>query len=351
MTPELPPAALRLRIDEDALADNWRALDRLSGSARAGAAVKADAYGVGVAQAVPVLAAAGARDFFVAHWSECAAVLDLDIDPAAIAVLHGPITPQEAAYGKALGVRPVINSLAQAAHWHAVGGGACHLMVDTGINRLGIAPEHVDDPVIAALQVEVLLSHLACADEESAANARQLEIFRSIAAQHDAPVKSLANSAGITLGKDYAFDMTRPGLSLYGGVPVDALAGQIRPVVHPQAAIIQRRTLKPGDTVGYNALFQAPHAMEAAVVSIGYADGFLRCRGAGAALQHDGQALPILGHVSMDMVVVDAGRAPQLREGDFLDIPFDLPAESARSGLSQYELLTTLGDRFTRQRL
>ena len=118
--PEPPPAALRLRIDDTALADNWRTLDRLSGSARAGAAVKADAYGIGARQAVPVLARAGCRDFFVAHWSEVAAVLE-HAAPGQISVLHGVSTAAEAAYARALGVRPVINSLHQAALWQASG--------------------------------------------------------------------------------------------------------------------------------------------------------------------------------------------------------------------------------------
>ena len=344
---ELPPAALRLRIDAGALAANWQALNRLSGSANAGAAVKADAYGVGVVQALPALLAAGARDFFVAHWSEVPAVLR-HASPLQLSVLHGVTTAAEAAYARATGVRPVINSLHQAAVWQAAGGGPCDLMIDTGINRLGVPPELVSDPAIAALDVQLLMSHLASADEDVALNARQLARFRDVAGQVPHKALSLANSAGIALGTDYAFDLTRPGLSLYGGIARPELADVIRQVVFPQAAVIQRRRLAAGESVGYNATFTARQPIEVATISIGYADGFLRSRGPGGAVQHAGIALPILGRVSMDMIVVDCTVAPDLREGDFVDIPFDLAKAANSCGLSQYELLTTLGKRFFR---
>lgn len=342
-----PPASLRLTIDTQALADNWRMLNRLSGAASAGAAVKADAYGLGVAQVLPTLMAAGARDFFVAHWAEVAAVLQY-VSPLQISVLHGVSSAPEAAYACALGVRPVINSLQQAQVWHAAGGGPCDLMVDTGINRLGVVPQDISDPAIAALDVQVLMSHLASADEDVALNLKQLAAFRDVAQHLPHNLLSLANSAGIALGKDYAFDLTRPGLSLYGGVARAELGDVIRQVVFPQAMVIQRRRLSPGESVGYNATFKAENELEVATVSMGYADGFLRCRGPGGALGFAGADLPIIGRVSMDMTVVDCSRAPQLAEGDFVDVPFALPQVAESSGLSQYELLTLLGKRFSR---
>lgn len=345
--PELPPPTLRLRLDEDALAANWRALDAMSGAARAGAAVKADAYGLGADKALPVLRDAGARDFFVAHWSEAPEVLR-HVDPAQVSVLHGPIRSKDAAYARAIGVKPVINSVEQARIWTDAGGGRCDLMVDTGINRLGVPLAAIGDPAIGALEIDVLMSHLASADEDSALNTTQLARFREVCQTIPAQRRSLANSAGIALGRDFAFDLTRPGLSLYGGVPRDELAGEVRQVAYPQAAVIQVRQLAPGDSVGYNATFTAREPVRAGVVSLGYADGFLRSRGPGGALRHGEARLPLLGKVSMDMVVVDLSAVPQVREGDWLDVPFGLPEISQASGLSQYELLTTLGRRFRR---
>ena len=345
--PDLPPPSLRLRLDDDALAANWRALDARSGSARAGAAVKADAYGIGADKAVPVLHEAGARDFFVAHWSEVPEVLR-QVDPAQISVLHGPIRSEDADYARAAGVKPVINSVEQAQRWIAAGGGPCDLMIDTGINRLGVPLAAIGDPTIAALEVDVLMSHLASADEDSPLNSTQLARFHEVCAAIPAQRRSLANSAGIALGSDFAFDLTRPGLSLYGGIPRGELASDIRQVAYPQAAIIQVRELMAGDSVGYNAAFTASGSMRAGIVSLGYADGFLRARGPGGALHHGAARLPLLGKVSMDMIVVDLSAAPDLREGDWLDVPFDLPEVTQACGLSQYELLTTLGRRFRR---
>jgi alanine racemase len=345
--PDAPPPTLRLQLDKEALASNWRALDRLSGGARAGAAVKADAYGLTVARAVPVLREAGCTDWFVAHWSEVADLAAL-VPPEQIAVLHGPIHAEDCAYARALGVRPVVNSPVQARLWLESGGGPCDLMVDTGINRLGLPMSALGDELVARLEVVTAMSHLACADEDHPLNATQLARTREAFAAIPARRRSLANSAGIALGADYAFDLTRPGISLYGGVQRGELAGEIRQVVTPQAAILQVRELQAGDSVGYNAAFTAETPMRAGVVSLGYADGYLRAWSGKGALRCGEAELSLLGKVSMDMVVVDLAEAPQLREGDWLDVAYDLREASAASGLSQYELLTTLGRRFRR---
>ena len=344
---DLPPPTLRLRLDDRALAANWRALDRLSGAARAGAAVKADAYGLSVEKAVPVLRDAGARDFFVAHWGEAGAVLK-HVPAQQISVLHGPIRAEDAAFARTLGIRPVINSLFQAKLWIESGGGPCDLMIDSGINRLGLLPESIGDPLVGRLEVETIMSHLASADEDSAFNAVQLARTRDAFACIPAKVRSLANSAGIALGSDYSFDLTRPGLALYGGIPRPELASEIRQVVTPEAAILQVREVQAGDTIGYNGTFTATRPIRAGIVSIGYADGFLRCWSGKGVLRAGKAELPLLGRVSMDMAVVDLGQAPDLREGDWVEIPYRLPEASARCGLSQYELLTTLGHRFAR---
>lgn len=344
--PDLPPSTLRLRLDTEALAHNWRALAGLSGAA-AGAAVKANAYGLGADKVVPVLRDAGASDFFVAHWSEVPALIP-HVPPEQIWVLHGPVRAEDAAFARSLGVRPVINSLPQARLWIDAGGGACGLMVDTGMNRLGLSPSEIGDPLAGKLDVDTLISHLASADEDVPQNERQLALFEDVASHVHARRRSLANSAGIALGARYAFDLTRPGLALYGGVPRPELGDTIRQVAHPQATVLQVRDLSPGDRVGYNATFTVQRTMRSATVSLGYADGFLRCWAGCGALRHGDRELPILGRVSMDMVVVDCTALPTLKEGDWLDIPYDLPRAAEQCGLSQYELLTLLGNRFRR---
>ena len=343
---EAPPATLRLKVDSEALAHNWRTLGRLSGRASAGAAIKANCYGLGIDRCLPVLRDAGCEAFFVAHWSEIAGAMR-HVPAERIAVLHGPVTDAEARYARETGAVPVINTLDQARRWSGAGGGKCHLMVDTGINRLGISLHEVSDPAVAALEVDVLMSHLACADEDSAMNARQLASFREVLPLVPHRAESLANSAGIALGSDYHFDLTRPGLALYGGVPRSELEGMIRQVAFPEVSVIQRRIVEPGESVGYSATWTAKRQTRVAVASLGYADGFLRAwQGADPHLLRGETRLPIIGKISMDMVVIDCSHAPDLSEGDWLSVPYSLPDAAQRSGLSQYELLTILGRRF-----
>lgn len=343
----LPSPALRLGIDRAALAANWRVLDRLSGAARAGAAVKADAYGVGAAVVAPVLRDAGCRDFFVAHWGEVAGLLGA-VPADELAVLHGPLTGADVAYALSVGVRPVINSLEQAARWLAARGGRCDLMVDTGMNRLGVPMAELGSETIARLEVDVLLSHLACADEDHGLNAVQLARWREVCGLVRHRRASLANSAGIALGSDYHGALTRPGIALYGGVPRAELAGVIGQVVRPMAAVLQVRDVAAGESIGYNATYVATRAMRVGTIALGYADGYLRCWSGKGMMRANGTILPVLGRVSMDMTVIDLTAAPGLREGDWVEADYALPDAAAASGLSQYELLTLLGRRFGR---
>ncbi len=355
MTPDLgeppaaPPAALRLRIDRKALAANWRALDAMSaGTVHTGAAVKADGYGLGAAQVVPTLEAAGCRDWFVAHWGEVAALLPL-VPAASIAVLHGPMNTADVAYARATGVRPVLNSRQQIALWLEAGGGPCDVMVDTGINRLGLELADLGDAMIARLDIDCCHSHLACADEDSPRNAMQLQRFALARQQLTARRYSLANSAGIALGAAFHADLTRPGLALYGGLARPEMAGKIAQVARPEAAVIQVRTLSAGDAVGYNGTFTAAGAMRIGVVALGYADGYLRCWSGQGAFHWRGRRLPVLGRISMDMTAVDLSAVPDVCEGDWLALDYDLASAAKISGLAPYELLTLLGQRFARE--
>lgn len=343
----LPPAALRLDIDHGALAANWRALNRMSGQARAGAAVKADAYGIGARVAVPLLRAEGCRDFFVTYASEAADILDL-VPAAEIALLHGPLSDADAAWARATGVRPVINSVLQARRWLEAGGGACDLMIDTGINRLGLSLDEAGDEAIGRLDIDVLHSHLASADEEAPLNALQQSRWLQARGAIRHCRAALANSAGIALGAAFHGDLTRPGIALYGGVPCAALSGEIRQVARPAALVMQVRDIAAGDGVGYNSTFIATRPMRVGVIALGYADGYLRCWSGKGVFMHEDRALPVLGRVSMDMTVIDLTNAPDITEGAWVSAAYSLPHASQATGLSQYELLTLLADRFSR---
>lgn len=341
------PAPLRLRLDGAALIANWKTLDRLSGNAATGAAMKADAYGLGAREVVSRLWAAGCRDFFVAHWGEAEAIADL-VPPANIAVLNG-ISEGDIAPARALGAAPVLNTSQQIGLWKASGGGRCHVMLDSGINRLGIGAEQIGGGLFDGLDIDIALSHLASADEDGTQNAAQLRCFAQMAGGIAARRKSLSNSAGIALGPDYHFDLTRPGLGLYGGVPRAELDGQLRQVAVFEARVIQLRTVSAGTPIGYNQTYVCTHAMRVATLSIGYADGYWRGFSGHGMARFGDAVLPVIGRVSMDLLTVDASAAPALAEGDWGHIDFDLPAAAAMSGLSQYELLTGLGRRAERR--
>lgn len=337
---------LRLRLDSAALVQNWRWLAAQGGKA-CGAAIKADGYGLGARKVMQHLAAAGCRDFFVATWAEATALMPLAGD-VALSVLHG-VGESDMVAARTLPARPVLNSVEQVARWRQAGEGrACDVMVDTGMNRLGLRIEEAVGGALDGLAIHTLLSHLASADEDSAQNAAQLAAFQAIRQRIPARRYSLANSAGICLGADYGFDLTRPGLALYGGVPRPNAAGHIRQVVFPEARVLQVRDVRAGETVGYGATWTAPADARVAVANMGYADGYLRCHAGQGGAMWQARALPLVGRVSMDLIAFDAGEAEGLAEGDWLALDYDLPRAAARSGLSQYELLTGLGARFER---
>lgn len=342
------PSPLRLRLDSHALIANWRWLAARSGSAACGAAIKADGYSLGARSVMRHLTAAGCRDFFVATWAEAAALMPLP-EGVSLSVLHGVGTSDMVA-ARTLPVRPVLNSLEQVARWREAGEGRpCDVMVDTGMNRLGLRVEEALGGALNGLRIEALLSHLASADEDSDQNAAQLAAFRAVREAVPARRYSLANSAGICLGREFAFDLTRPGIALYGGTPRDEAAGHIRQVVYPETRVLQVREVAAGESVGYGATWTAPRDSRIAVANLGYADGFLRCHAAAdAGASWQGRALPLIGRVSMDLIAFDASDAGAIDEGDWLALDYDLPRTAVRSGLSQYELLTGLGARFER---
>jgi alanine racemase len=336
---------LRLTVDRSAIQSNWRWLAERAG-VEAGAAVKADGYGLGAREAVEALLEAGCRTFFVSTWAEAEPLGNLPQD-VSLVVLHG-VGPDDAEAALRLPARPCLNTVEQVARWKKIAPGRpCDVMVDTGINRLGLRPTEID--ALDGLAIDTLHSHLACADEDHPLNAMQLERFRAVASAVPAKRYAFANSAGVCLGRDYSFDLVRPGLSLYGGVPREEAEGNIRQVARVQAQIVQRRTIPEGETCGYGATFSAREDTEAAILNIGYADGYLRGFSSHGCAFSGEYALPVLGRVSMDLIAVGVDAAPGLKEGDWVELDYDLPSASKQSGLSQYELLTTLGGRFERK--
>ncbi|WP_308430077.1 alanine racemase [Polymorphobacter multimanifer] len=328
-------------ISLEAVAANWRLLAAASGRATTGAAIKADGYGLGARPMLDTLAKAGARDFFVASWAEAAALGAMPAG-ARLAVLHG-ITPAEMATAQALGpdVRPVLNTPAQVALWRQTGRPA-DVMIDTGINRLGLA----DTALLQGMTIDTLHSHLACAETPAhAMNRAQLAAFHAV--PNPARRRALANSAGIALGPDWHFDLTRPGIGLYGGGP-SAMRDRLLPVVAIEAPILQLRDVPAGASVGYGASFIAARPTRVAITALGYADGYPRAMATFGSARVAGVACPLIGRVSMDLTAFDVTDAPPLAEGDWLSVDFDVGAAAAQCNRAEYELLTGLGRRYAR---
>ena len=335
---------LRLTLDRSALQANWRWLQDKAG-VPAGAAVKADGYGIGARKTIEALIEAGCRDFFVSSWAEAEVLGNLP-ENVSLVVLHG-VGPDDIEASLRLPARPCLNTVEQVARWKEIAPGRpCDVMIDTGINRLGLRPTEID--AREGLVIDTLHSHLACADVDDPLNGMQLERFRAVASAVPAKRYSIANSAGIGLGRDYSFDLVRPGISLYGGIQRSEFEGHIRQVARVEAQVVQRRMIPAGESCGYGATFVAKEDTEAAILNIGYADGYLRGFSSHGSAFAGEYALPVLGRVSMDLIAVGCDAARDLKEGDWVEIDYDLPSASRQSGHSQYELLTCLGSRFER---
>lgn len=334
-----------LTIDLSAIVANWRALDALS-SGRTGAVVKADAYGLGVARVAPALAGAGARSFFVALPQEAAA-LRRALGPGPEIWVFGGLMPGQAEVLRGADAWPLLNSLEQAAAFRELlAGTPCGLQLDSGMNRLGLEPEDLAALDLSGLDLRLVTSHLACADTpEHPQNAAQLEKFRRMTEGLGAIPRSLAATGGTVIGAAYHFDLTRPGVGLYGGLP---FAGA-RPVVTLDLPVIQVRTVKAGESVGYGAAHVAEAETRVATLAAGYADGLHRALGRGVDYWAGDVPCPGLGRVSMDLVTVDVTHLDKVPESlQLLGRHQGIDAVAEVAGTIGYEVLTSLGPRFDR---
>ncbi|MEL6170974.1 MAG: alanine racemase [Pseudomonadota bacterium] len=340
-------SAGKLTIDLDAIVANWRALDAMSAGTTA-AVVKADSYGLGMPRVGRALARAGVRQFFVAIAEEGATLRDALGPGPEISVFSGHMSGDTDMIAD-MALTPMINSIDQLIrHMEALPKAPFGVQLDTGMNRLGMEPAEwaaVRDTVLAA-NPTLIMSHLACADEpDHAMNTQQLQSFKDMT-EGVQVARSLAATGGTLLGPDYHFDMTRPGVGLYGGLPF----ADAQPAVMLDLPVIQIREVSEGESVGYGNTFSADKASRVATVSAGYADGLIRLMGPKTMLLFDGVPCPVVGRISMDLITVDISEVdgdPQslriLGDGQTVD---DLATGASTIG---YEILTSLGARYTRR--
>ena len=365
---EGPSETTILTIDLDSLIANYRHLRDLASPAECAAVVKADAYGLGMALAAPALSRAGCKTFFVATLGEAKALRALL--PDAVIYVFAGLMPATAELYRAHDLRPVLNSADEIREWasYAASQGEklpCAVHIDSGMNRLGLSAEEVEQVTDArdlwqAMTLSLVMSHLACADEaQHPKSEAQRKIFDRLRARLPETLASLANSAGILLGRAYAYDLVRPGIALYGGKPSRHGENPFHPVVHLAGRILQVRNVAAGETVGYGATRTLNEASRVAIVSVGYADGFFRSLstkdGAAGLVVHLGaHAAPILGRVSMDLITIDVTGVPEEIACRGAWVELIGPSVSAQdmahhAGTIDYEILTNLGRRAFRR--
>jgi len=340
----------RLTIDLEALAANWRALDAIN-TVETAAVVKADGYGLGVSPVAHTLAQAGARRFFVAAAEE-GAELRAALGPGPMIGVFSGHMAGDADLIRDNDLTPMLNSVDQVLrHFETLPRQPFGIQLDTGMNRLGMEPAEwaaLRDPVLQQIPV-LLMSHLACADEpDHFMNAKQLRCFREMTDGLGIS-RSLSATGGTLLGADYHFDLTRPGVGLYGGRPFE----DARPVVALDLPVIQTREILPGETVGYGNTWTAQRPARIATVAAGYADGLFRAMAPNLDLWHGDTRCPLAGRISMDLIGVDiTGLGDAAPEALSILGPHQGVDDLAdAAGTIGYEILTSLGARYARSYL
>lgn len=376
----LASQAARLTIDLGALADNWRKLNALNAPGVAGAVIKADAYGLGIENAVPALFKAGCRTFFVAHLSEGIRARAA-LPEGEIFILNGLAAGELAAY-RAHRLAPVLGTVSELTAWQAFRdeepeAERAALHVDTGMNRLGLRPEAFRDLLTAGEipweDLAIIMSHFVSSEAENdPVTAQQSAAFGELAtliqaaekespalANSNQPLRlSLCNSSGHFTPAAGRYALSRPGYALYGGNPTPGRQNPMRPVIRLEAPVIQITSVPAGETVGYNSNFVAQRDSLIATVSCGYADGYPRNAGAkpdrpGGYAIVAGRECAFAGNVSMDLITIDITHLPpgSVRVGDLVTLigdglDIDRVGEAAKT--IGYEILTSLGKRYER---
>jgi alanine racemase len=351
-----------LEIDLAGIAANWRSLAQRVAPASCAAVVKADAYGLGAAKVSAALAKEGCRLFFTATTDEAIALRCVLPASSEIAVFNGP-SPDCADEFVEYRLIPVLNHPGQIAEWQRVAsyraGLPAMLHLDTGISRLGLTKREFDkiaDQLLeqGAVRWRGLISHLACADQPAhPLNETQRARFVSARAHLGALPASLAASSGIFLGRDFHFDFVRPGAALYGVNPRPGAPNPMRQIIRLRGRILQVREVDPGQSVGYGATHVMDTPGRLATVAVGYADGWLRSLSNRGSASLGGKRVPLLGRVSMDLVVFDVSDVDPVivRPGNFIDLldgEHGVDAVANDAGTIGYEILTSLGARYHR---
>jgi alanine racemase len=368
-----------LRIDLGALVENWHIMKAQTRHGRSAAVVKADGYGLGLSAVGNALADAGCDTFFVAHLDEGIALRKAIGPKARIAVMNGLMAGTESVCLDH-NLWPCLNDPGQIALWTSF----CRcresrlpavLHCDTGMSRTGLDRKEAEQLIAAPekllhMDLRFIMSHMACADEPShPMNRDQQRRFADLVNRLPSAAEGamLAASSASFLGPDWHFDWIRPGVCLYGVRPNRMIPNPMKPVVTLEAQVLQVRQIDAGESVGYGASYKTGSSMRIATIAAGYADGFPRSRGNGAGNREEtnnghgnnevsawlgDKKLPLVGRVSMDLVMLDATHAPEIETGTMVSLigpKQDVDCLAEKAGTIGYEILTSFGARYQRQ--
>jgi alanine racemase len=356
-----PYATACMAVDLGAIEYNFKRIARFVGpNTRVAGVIKANAYGFGVSEVAPTLYEAGCRDFFVANVDEALEAHPLLADDATLYCMNGLQLGAEHLF-EHHGFIPTLLSPEQALSWnqHARLSGKrlkAAIHIDSGLSREGMTEAEVIAlaPQLDALDVVLLMSHLASADESTnPSNAEQHARFLALSTHFPRAQKSLANSHGISFGPSFHFELVRPGMALFGHCSSLNDRLQLKPALTLRARIVRHRTLTPGQAVGYNALFKAQNEMTIALLNVGYADGIIRSLTNKGFVTVGGHKAPIVGKVSMDFTTIDISDLPKhlTAPGSWVEIVHgadQFEAFADAGGTCTYEITTRLSKRFHR---
>lgn len=348
---------LILNVDLHALRANYRLLKKRASPARCAAAVKANAYGLGIEYIIPALLKEDCDAFFTATFEEALVVRDLASD-AEVYVLEGMAGKDVDAFNQAslIPVLSTVEGLRSASETPL----PCALHIDTGMNRLGITIADVEElleeepELFTSLPIKLVMSHLACADQkDNEMNRRQLKAFNNVRSKLPGIPASLANSGGVLLGAGYHLHLVRPGIGLYGGAPGEDFEGIFEPVATLKARILQVKTIKAGESTGYGCTWSASRDSLIATLAMGYADGYHLSFSNTGKIEIAGQLLPVVGRISMDYTTVDVTElgSDKVHVGDYATVigeALSLDQVAKNGNMHAYQLLTSLGPRVKR---
>jgi len=344
-----------VEVDVEALVDNARTVAKIAGT-RLLPVVKANAYGVGAALVSKALEPLDPWGYGVATIEEGAELRAAGITRPILVFMPARAQLFDAYDRQQL--TPALGDAGSILEWTTRGERPFHIEIDTGMGRSGVRWDEMDElgEAVDTPSLEGCYTHFHSAERRDGSAEQQLERFLAAVGRlpRQPALLHVANSAAAVRGPQFAFDMVRPGIFLYGGAQADDVP-QPRPVVSVRARVLSVRRVRRGESVSYNASWSASRDTVIATLRCGYADGLRRTLGTnGAAVLLRGQRRPIVGVVQMDMALVETGTL-EVQVGDIATIVGEdakqritLKEFSDWSGALQHEFLTGLGPRLPR---